>query len=448
MISDFSQYYVGTRDVTPYTGVSAWKGNQKIVDDTLGLAAEKIVSYDFSNAEELTKEDMDSLANYYADQGVIVEITGTARSKTSLFGEDWQIELKRQVKEMTEKAKLIEIASEHVIDLVANGHVSGSSFDYQDVEEKVLNHSFSTKNFTMSKEFDKYAIGYAKYLNSSVESPYDNVFFYGFENEDFYRNYIAKEFRGAANQILSYFSSEPFIYEQDESQSLIDILSKQLADSSIEYAKRVAQGDTDLNNLTSILNIYGAEISYSQLMSAQSMLQQLNDSGLAMANWSPGLFPEKFSGDVRRENYGGLENTWDCAFYANMGLKTAMMTAYCDSSLPSSFADLVKNTYYNREKNVLNSYMTRTESIHGEEFSQWVNSYRKNANDLFRTLDISNAETATSNFEAALKQLETLRNEYYRAKFFDPEATYYRKDYAVDALKNTFQEWLKTLSNN
>lgn len=249
-------------------------------------------------------------------------------------------------------------------------------------DKNELRHSFASDKFQFDKEFDKYAVGYAKYLNKNIDSAYDDVVFRGFESDEAYKKQLIKETRNDVDQILSYF------YLNNASFQERDTIREQFADAIVEYAHQIAEGDRDISHVKSKITINGSAISVEDLFTAQKILKGLNDTGIM-----------GFRQDEHPEYWLECgENLYQSATYAQLGIKKSEMKWACDKFLSKDAAEMVKKVYEDRERVTIYSQTSPNEA-------------QRRTHEMFSKLDYSSKENLEKSYQATQKQWDYLRSQ-------------------------------------
>ena len=411
---DCSKYYVGTVDLSANKKV-AYKNGEKIEDkqNTEGT----VVAYDFSKDTEKinidSKEDFSQIMRDIREQhgdGVMVSISGLGLNF---------LNINKQTLDPSKSTRSIE-AKELTPDMRAEvyANVFRQEQLYGDDDKNILNHSFVNEGFEYNKDFEKYAMGYAKYLNKDLKTEYDNDVFYNLHDEELYHDEVSQKMYGYASNILSY------LMMGNETEEDKKNLSNQLADAVIAYSKNVANGNTDINDISTKLKIGDTEIGYSELQKIQENLQKINETGIR---------PVHNNNGDNKLDYTGLGTNYDTVAYAQLGLRTAQVNHFA-SELSEEASKLVKDTWNKRVGNTIEEKYTKvmkqTTEILKEHFnymgdyykagslhSNYTGSKFQKVYDMFSEISGNSKEEFLANFERAMNEY----NEYRKSPIFEKD---------------------------
>lgn len=341
---NWNQFYVGTRAIEekemPF---KVWKAGVEVVAETTKSEVElpqydKVAVYDFGLTPEGDTVTFEELKNIPHEENTIYQFSGGKFMEEinqrigNKFAADadqreWVVRTKQEVEERNEKSSdCVQVLTEkerRELDQIA------ARYAYD--QDNVLNHSFVNDAFDLDKLFDKFAVGYAKYLNNNIESAYDDVKFRGFEDEEKYRDIVKKEMRSAVGHMLNYFMFG------EETEEDIDRVSGQLADGAIKYAHQVADGDRNLNHLDAKVTINGLDVQYCDLLYIQNALYEQNKQGI----------------NGKAFDYCGLGNNYDTSGMEELGKKTWEVKKMCKYDLSEELGNMILHVYEKRTENII-----------------------------------------------------------------------------------------------
>ena len=408
---DCSKYYVGTVNLSTNKKIAYQNGekleNKQDIEGT-------VVAYDFSqDAEKInieSKEDFSQIMRDIREQhgdGVMVSISGLGLNFLNIT---------KGTLEPSNPTRTIEgetLTPEMRAEVYAN--VFKQEQLYGDDNKSILNHSFVNEGFEYNKDFEKYAMGYAKYLNKDIETEYDNDIFYNLHDEELYHKEVSQKMYGYASNVLSYFMMGAETEEDKKN------LSNQLADAVIAYSKNIANGNTNINDISTKLQIGDTEIEYSELQKIQESLQKINETGVR---------PVHNNNGDNKLDYTALGTNYDTVAYAQLGLRTAQVNNFA-KGLSEEASNLVINTWNKRVDNTIDEkyikVMKQTTEILKEHFnfngeyykagslhSNYDGSKFQKVYDMFANINGNSKEEFLANFDNAMKEY----NEYRMSDIF------------------------------
>ena len=408
---DCSKYYVGTMSLSANKKI-AYQNGEKI--ENKQEEEGKVVAYDFSqDAGKLnidSKEDFSQIMRDIREQhgdGVMVSISGLGLNF---------LNIDKRTLDPSTSTRTIE-GEELTPDMRAEVYANVFKQEqlYGDDTKNILNHSFVNEGFKHTEDFEKYAMGYAKYLNKELKTDYDNDIFYNLHDENLYHEEVSQKMYGYASNILSYFMMGAETEEDKKN------LSNQLADAVISYSKNIANGNTNINDISTKLKIGNTEIEYSELQKIQENLQKINETGIR---------PVHNNNGDNKLDYTGLGTNYDTVAYAQLGLRTAQVN-YFANGLSEDVSKLVRDTWNKRVDNTIEEKyiktMKQTAEILKEHFN-YKGDYYKAASlhsnytgtkfekvyDMFFGISGNTKEEFLTGFENAMNDY----NEYRMSKVF------------------------------
>lgn len=402
---DCSKYFVGTSNLVSTNKKIAYKNGEKIEenDKTAGTVA----VYDFSqcdekisiNSREEFSEIMQDINQQHGD-GVMVSISGLGLNFLNIT---------KGTLVANNSARVIEgtpLTNEMRTEIFERVREQERLFG--DDDKNILNHSFINGGFGYDEDVKKYASGYAKYLNNELETEYDDEIFYNLHDEELYHKEVSGKMYQYASNVLSYF----MMGSETEADKIK--LSDQLADAVIFYAKNLANGEVNPENVDTKLNIGEFEVSYEELKNIQSTLQKINECGVRAVH-----------SDVEESlDYLGLGSNYDTVAYAQLGLRTSQVN-YFSNGLSEDASNLVKKTWNARLTNTIaEKYikpMKQTSEILKEHYNSIGNYYKagslnvsyegskfQKVYNMFANISGDDSETFLSSFNVAME----MYNEY------------------------------------
>jgi len=409
---DCSKYFVGVTNLS--ANKIAYKNGEKIErKENQGT----VVEYDFSQGTEKlnlnSKEEFSQLTKDIREQhgdGVMVSISGLGLNFLNIE--------KRALdpSAITRTIEGEELTPEMRAEVYAK--VFEDTQIYGDDNNNILNHSFVNRGFNYDKEFEKYSLGYAKYLNKELQTEYDDTIFYNLHDEDLYHKEVSQKMYGYASNVLSYFMMG------NETEEDVRDLSNQLADAVITYAKNIANGNADVNSVDTKLKIWEAEISYNELHKIQENLEKINEVGVrAVYNNNGGW----------KLDYTALGTNYDTVAFAQLGLRTSQVN-YFAQDLSDEAAKLVKDTWNQRVDNTIEEKyvkpMKQGAEIVKEHFNSIGNYYKagsvhsnyegsklEKVYNMFSNITGNDKQEFLLNFEKAMNSY----NEYRMSKAFEKD---------------------------
>lgn len=328
---DSNKYYVRSYNLE-YNEKTAFKNGQKLERPEENKLAETMVEYDFGSGPEKvsvsSREEFSELMNDIKEQhgdGAMVSISG--------LGLDF-LKISKGMISQNEEKRSIEtkaLTPEMRAEFFRREQLFG------DDEKNILNHSFVNEGFTYQKDFEKAAYGYAKYLNNEISTKYDKDIFYNLQNEKLYQKEVSGKMYDYASNVLSYF----MMGKETEEDKMV--LSNKIAESAIQYAKNIANGNRDVNDVDTKIKIGDTELTYSELTRIQKTLQSVNEAGISQVH----------SSDKNNLNYFGLGSNYDTVAYAQLGLRTAQVNYFANDDLSLEARRLIVDAWSKRTDNTV-----------------------------------------------------------------------------------------------
>ena len=398
---NWNQFYVGTQSLEGQA-FKAWKAGVEWTVEQAETGVElpkydKIDVYDFGLTPEgdtLTLEDIKKLPKeentiYQFYNGKFMEeIDERIGNKFAPDADqrEWVVRAKKEQEERN--ANFLNCVRKLTPEECAE--TSAIASRYQQDSENVLNHSFINHTCDLQTLFDKYAIGYAKYLNNDIESAYDDVLYLGFEDEEKYHNIVKENLKAAVSHMLNYFMLGK------ETEEDIDTASGQLADGVIKYAHQVSTGDRSLAHLDAKVTIKGVDTQYQDILGIQNILYQLNKQGINNDAYC----------------YNGIKSNYDTSGMEELGKKTLEVRKYCKYQLSEEVGNMVLDVYQQRTKKLIEKNHIEFMKSFYDKINQAIKEKLK------RTGNYSNA-----GFEAVKKSYQYAGSEFEQAynKFAEQE---------------------------
>lgn len=381
---NWSQFYVGTQAIAPKKELpKKWKAGVEVIPEPVKSDVklpnyDKVVAYDFGLTPEGDSITFADLKNVPHEENAIYQFSGgkfadeiNARIGNKFAADADQREWVVRTKKEAEERNKAGFDGVHFLTHEEIYALNAIEMRYSDDKDNVLNHSFVNDAFDLDKIFDKTAVGYAKYLNHDIQSAYDDEVFWGFEDEEKYRNMVKEKLKSSVSHMLNYFMLGK------EKEEDIDRVSGQLADGVIKYAHQVANGDRSLENLDAKVTINGIDIQYRDILHIQNALYELNKQGT-----NDGLFENN-----RDFYYSGLGCNYDnTTAFEQLGKKTWEVKKLCKYDLPEEVGNLVLRVYKKRTENLIEQHHVSAMKRWYAEINQTIKA------KLERTGNYSNAE--------------------------------------------------------